>query len=148
MENHLTLSPEQIPASYTRCFQQECPKASHCLRFLAGKQIPNAQLSGQAVYPTARQGDTCKMFRQVRIIRAAYGFKSLFAEVKRKDSTDLRRSIIAYLGGESAYYRYHRGDRWLTPEQQEWIFEHLRKQGYTEQLQFDVYQEMYDFSKG
>ena len=95
MTNAPALTPEQIPPSYARCFQADCPNADTCARFLAGKYIPTGKVWGDAVYPTARQGNTCTMYKQTRVIRAAYGFKALFAEVKQKDDTPLRNRIKA-----------------------------------------------------
>ena len=115
MTNAPALTPEQIPPSYARCFQADCPKADTCARFLAGKYIPTGKMWGDAVYPTARQGDTCTMYKQTRVIRAAYGFKAIFAEVKQKDDTPLRNRIKAYLGGNTTYYRYHHGEQPLPP---------------------------------
>ena len=83
MTNAPALTSDQIPPSYARCFQADCPKADTCARFLAGKYIPTGKMWGDAVYPTARQGDTCTMYKQTRVIRAAYGFKAIFAEVKQ-----------------------------------------------------------------
>ena len=146
MDTNIPLTPDQIPPSYARCFQSNCPKADTCARFLAGKHIPEGQVRGEAVYPTARRGSDCKMYKQTRVIRAAYGFKALFAEVKQKDDTPLRSRIKAYLGGNTTYYRYHHGERLLTPEQQKWIINLFRRKGYTEELRFDGYRELYDFS--
>ena len=146
MTNAPALTPEQIPPSYARCFQADCPNADTCARFLAGKYIPTGKMWGDAVYPTARQGDTCTMYKQTRVIRAAYGFKAIFAEVKQKDDTPLRNRIKAYLGGNTTYYRYHHGEKLLTPEQQDWIINLFRRAGYTEELHFDGYRELYDFS--
>ena len=83
MTNAPALTPEQIPPSYARCFQADCPKADTCARFLAGKYIPTGKVWGDAVYPTARQGNTCTMYKQTRIIRAAYGFKALATASRR-----------------------------------------------------------------
>ena len=95
MTNAPALTPEQIPPSYARCFQADCPNADTCARFLAGKYIPTGKVWGDAVYPTARQGNTCTMYKQTRVIRAAYGFKAIFAEVKQKDDTPERRHAPA-----------------------------------------------------
>lgn len=146
METNIPLTSEQIPPSYDRCFQGDCPKADSCARFLAGKYLPEGQVAGPAVYPSARQGDTCVCYRQTRVIRAAYGFSALFAEVKKKDDTPLRNCIKAYLGGNTTYYRYHHGERLLTPEQQEWIIALFRQRGYTDELRFDRYRDLYDFT--
>ncbi len=58
METNILLTPEQIPPSYCRCFQSDCPKSDSCARFLAGKHLPEGWVTGPAVYPTARQADT------------------------------------------------------------------------------------------
>lgn len=146
MNTDIPFDSTRIPASFARCFQGDCPKAGACVRFLAGKHVPAGKLSGPAVYPTARRGDDCELYKPTRVIRAAYGFTALFAEVKRKDDTPLRDRLKAYLGGNTTYYRYHHGERLLTPEQQEWIVNLFRRHGYTENLRFDAYRDMYDFT--
>ena len=107
MNTDIPFDSTRIPASFARCFQGDCPKAGACVRFLAGKHVPAGKLSGPAVYPTARRGDDCELYKPTRVIRAAYGFTALFAEVKRKDDTPLRDRLKAYLGGNTTYYRYH-----------------------------------------
>ena len=139
------LTADQIPPSYNRCFQSDCPMADTCTHFLAGQHIPEGQTYGGAIYPTARQNGDCKHYKQTRAIRAAYGFKALFAEAKQKDGTALRNRVKEYLGGHGTYYRYLHGERPLTPEQQEWILGLFRRNGYTENLCFDSYREIYDF---
>lgn len=147
MNTDIPFDSTRIPASFARCFQGDCPKAGACVRFLAGKHVPAGKLSGPAVYPTARRGDDCELYKPTRVIRAAYGFKAIFAEVKQKDDTPLRNRIKAYLGGNTTYYRYHHGEKLLTPEQQDWIINLFRRAGYTEELHFDGYRELYDFSQ-
>ena len=145
LTNTPALTPDQIPTLYSRCFLSDCPKANTCTHFVAGKYIPEGLTQGYAIYPTALQDGDCKYYKQTRVVRAAYGFKTLFAEVKQKDSTSLRNAIKKYLGGNTTYYRYHHGERMLTPEQQEWIINLFRRHGYTENLRFDGYRELYDF---
>ena len=140
------LTADQIPTSFARCFQSDCPLADTCMRFLAGQYIPDRQTKGEAIYPTARRDGDCKHYKQTRVIHAAYGFGALFAEVKKKDDTPLRDRIKAYLGGNTTYYRYHHGERLLTPEQQEWIIRLFRRHGYTDELHFDGYRDVYDFT--
>ena len=72
METNIILTPEQIPPSYSRCFQGDCPKADSCARYLAGNHLPKGWVSGPAVYTTARKGDTSICYKQTRIIHADY----------------------------------------------------------------------------
>ncbi len=146
MTTNMISNREQIPVSYARCFQNDCPKAENCTHFLAGKYASEETKTGPAVYPSARKGDDCVCFKQVRVIHAAYGFKALFAEVKKKDDTILRERIKKYLGGNGTYYRYNSGEHLLTPEQQERIIALFHKFGYTDDLHFDTYRDIIDFS--
>ena len=140
------LTIEQIPPTYSRCFQADCPQAESCLHYQAGLCLCQGVYEGVSVFPNARTEQGCRSFRPVRLIRAAWGFKTLFTDVKEKDGTNLRNQIKRYLGEHSAYYRYHHGTRRLTPEQQEWIINLFREYGYEGPLEFDHYTETYDFS--
>ena len=80
------------------------------------------------------------------MIHAAWGFNSLFEDVKHADYTPLRETIKNYLGSHTSYYRYHRGEKLLTPEQQQWILDLFAQYGYTNELHFDSYRDMIDFS--
>ncbi len=145
MKTDLPLTLEQIQYTFSRCFQSDCPQADTCAHFLASKFIIKGQVSGPAIYPTSRLNGTCVCYKQTGIIHAAYGFKALFAEIKKKDEKPIRDRIKKYLGGNTAYYRYHHGKRLLSPDQQEWILALFRQQGYTEELHFDGYRDIYDF---
>lgn len=145
MKTDLPLTLEQMPYTFSRCFQSDCPQADTCAHFLASKFIIKGQVSGPAIYPTSRLNGTCVCYKQTGIIHAAYGFKALFAEIKKKDEKPIRDRIKKYLGGNTAYYRYHHGKRLLSPDQQEWILALFRQHGYTEELHFDGYQDIYDF---
>lgn len=145
MKTDLPLTLEQIPYTFSRCFQSDCPQADTCAHFLASKFIIKGQVSGPAIYPTSRLNGTCVCYKQTGIIHAAYGFKALFAEIKKKDEKPIRDRIKKYLGGNTAYYRYHHGKRLLSPDQQEWILALFRQHGYTDELRFDGYQDIYDF---
>lgn len=145
MKTDLPLKLEQIPYTFSRCFQSDCPQADTCAHFLASKFIIKGQVSGPAIYPTSRLNGTCVCYKQTGIIHAAYGFKALFTEIKKKDEKPIRDRIKKYLGGNTAYYRYHHGKRLLSPDQQEWILALFRQHGYTEELHFDGYRDIYDF---
>lgn len=135
-----------VPPVWQLCFCEGCPRHGECLRFLAGQYAPENLTWGPAIYPAAYKNGTCSHFKAVRFIKAAYGFKSLFREVKQKDYTPLRDRIKDYLGGHGTYYRYNRGERLLTPEQQQWILDLFNKYGYTENLAFEHYREVIDFT--
>ncbi|MBO5613744.1 MAG: hypothetical protein J5905_04475 [Prevotella sp.] len=96
---------------------------------------------------TAMRGGDCKFFKEIRLVRVAYGFTAMFKEVKNKDVAQLRKDVFGLLSGRSTYYRYHRGEYKLLPEQQEAVKAFFAKHGYTENVSFDHYCEVLDFSE-
>ena len=147
-KNGLILNYDDAPLSWHHCFNENCEKRDNCLRFQTGLTIPDDVVWGNAVYPTAKKGSQCKLYKEIRVINGAYGFKSLFSEVKQKDYTPLRDQIKDYLGGHGTFYRYNSGDKLLTPEQQQWILNLFASYGYKkEDLAFEHYKDSIDFSE-
>lgn len=133
-----------IPTNYTLCFQADCENAETCARYFAGKHAGDRDAS-MTVLPAARKEGACKWYQRLRTIKAAYGFDTLFGEVKAKDAPTLRRKMKSYLGGNGSYYDFHHGRRLLTPEQQEWIAALFSSYGYSDNLVFDGYKECIDW---
>lgn len=139
----------RVPKGFQLCFNKKCPKQKECLRALAAQHVPEDMLWGAAVYPTAlREDGQCPMFRTTEAKRMAWGFSKLFADVLQRDNGHLRYTLMEYLGGRTNYYRYNRGDKLLTEEQQKYILKIFRQQGYKQPLEFDGYASVYDFKGG
>ena len=136
---------QNVPAGYVYCFNEQCPMREQCLRWLVGKRIDPKLTMAQTVLPTVLELPECPHYRKAELMRMAWGFDKLFAEVKSKDESLLRDSMKAYLGGNGTYSRYKLGRRLLTPEQQEHIIGLFQAKGYTEGLEFDHYVTVYDF---
>lgn len=145
-EKNITLSYDMVPKSWTFCFLDECPKASQCIRRQTGRAVPDDIIVGSAVFPTVLKSRQCRFYKPARIIKAAWGFTTLFKDVKKKDDTPLRRKLYDFLGSQTSYIRYSHGEKLLTPEQQDWILSLFKKYGYTDNLTFDHYKSVYDFS--
>ncbi|MBQ6063093.1 MAG: hypothetical protein IJK42_03515 [Prevotella sp.] len=135
-----------VPPMWQLCFCDGCPRHAECLRYATGQHVPEDRTWGPAIFPTAYRNGPCRHFKAIRTVKAAYGFAPLFREVKQKDFTPLRNKMKAYLGGHGTYYRYNRGERLLTPAQQQWILDLFARHGYTEGLAFAHYVEVIDFS--
>ena len=117
-----------------------------CLRQLATAHIAEGRDFGPAVYPTMEIGpEGCRLFVEGEPMLMAWGFETLFSEVRLKDERSLRQSLKAYLGGHSTYYRYKKGQRMLSAEQQEWVLNLFKSYGYTTNLEFDHYVYTYKF---
>lgn len=143
-DNNIQFRFEDVPKGYVFCFLT-CPLSARCVRHRAGEAVPAGTQFGTAVFPTARQGDGCSMFKELRVIRSAWGFSRLFAPVRATDIASLRADVKNYLGGNGTYSRYKLGRRLLTPEQQRDILNIFRRYGYAEETQFDHYVDVVDF---
>ena len=53
---------------------------------------------------------------------------------------------MAHFGSNGSYYRYKDGQRWLNPQQQQYILDLLRKYGCQAEDVFDEYADTYDFT--
>lgn len=143
--NNAAIDMRQVPAGYVLCFNDACTRHEECLRWIVGRQVDKKMTMAQTVLPTVLSKARCPYFRKAELIRMAWGFEKLFAEVKSKDENSLRNAMRTYLGGNGTYSRYKLGRRLLSPEQQTYIIDLFRDRGYTEGLEFDHYVTTYDF---
>lgn len=149
MENtniiNATIKSSNIPHNWIYCFNTDCKRREECIRYRATVALGESRTWGNAIFPNALRSDgVCAHFKQLRIVRMAWGFSRLFKDVKLCDAPTLRSLMREYLGGCSTYYRYHHGERQLSPEQQEWIKQLFSQYGY-EDIEFDCSEEALDF---
>ncbi|MBR0490219.1 MAG: hypothetical protein IJJ68_08470 [Prevotella sp.] len=145
-EKKIIFDYSQVTAGYQLCFLNDCPRRGECLRYMAGQHKPEKPDWGLAIYPSMHRDEQgCRFFQTNEPKHMAWGFDTIFEDVKSKHEASLRNAIKNYLGGHGTYYRYHRGERMLTPEQQEWIIHLFQKTGYQTNLRFDHYADVYDF---
>lgn len=143
-----TFDINTVSPAFQMCFLDDCPRCTDCLHFLAARKLPASREWGPAIFPTIKRTEQgCRFFKTAAIKHMAWGFESIFSEVKSKHETGLRAAVKAYLGGHGTYYRYHNGQRMLSPEQQEWIINLFRQAGYQNDLRFDHYADVYDFDE-
>jgi hypothetical protein len=135
-----------VPTGYQLCFNGQCPKRDDCVRFLAGENLPATVMSGPAVYPNALTDDVCPFFKKTQIIHGAWGFRNLYKGIAKSDVQVLRAKIVEYLGGPVASYDYMHGEKLLTPEQQACIQSFFNDLGYTQNIVFEGYTTVYDFT--
>lgn len=130
--------------SWSYCFNAECPRSKECICFISSKFIPADKEWGNAIYPNACHDGKCRHFLRARIVKAAWGMKGLYDQVKHRDAAILISRAKGLLGGHTAYYRYFRGEMHLSPEQQEMVNQLFAEYGYAAP-RFDHYQEEVDF---
>ena len=137
---------DDVPPSWRHCFLDQCPRCAQCLRYQTGQRLADGDTAGLSIFPTVLRLAACPYFKQIRIVKLAYGFKPLFAEVRQKDFTPLHAELMGYIGSKTSYYRYDWGENMLTPEQQQDILSIFARYGYTDGLRFEHYRRHIDYS--
>ena len=68
------LTYKDIPRGYPLCFNNECAKKERCMHYQTRLLLSVDYCSyGSAIYPTAWQDGTCKLFREKRLVKKAWG---------------------------------------------------------------------------
>lgn len=142
-----TLTFNDAPYGYSLCFNHDCALRERCMHYHIGTLAPADRLTGFAIYPSAWKDGTCKCFREKKLVQYAWGFNQLYHGMTRGQASDARGSIRAHCGsGMSAYYRYHYGERLLTPKLQQEIIDIIVRCGGSKDAKFDHYVTQYDFT--
>lgn len=90
-----------IYPSWCYCFNAECPRTADCICYISSRFIPEDKEWGNAIYPNALRDGKCSHFKRARIMMAAWGMKSLYDNVKHKDTANLRCRVMGILGGKT-----------------------------------------------
>ena len=138
---------KKVPAGYQLCFHHQCPMRERCMHFVAGQHVSADRPFGLAIYPSALQDDKCMFFREDGIQRMAWGFAHLYENVPTHLRGSARKKVQSYLGNScSVYYRYHYGERLLSPKMQQDVLNIIARYGSIDGIQFDHYESAYDFT--
>ena len=104
-----------------------------------GSKISKSRMISKGSENEAGSFYPCTQFCRPCMERKVWGFSQFYAEVKYNDTLPLRHQLMSLLGGRTAYYRFHRGEKLLSAEMQACIAEVFKKWGYNAPS--------YDFSK-
>ena len=133
-----------VPTNYTLCIKGDCPKAATCLRHRA-TQMMQADVQRWSIlspaYLVQIEGE-CPHYRSAEKVRYARGFVQMMSALTVKQAHVVKDSIVATFG-MNMYYRMRRGERLITPTEQEAIYQLLEQQGITTRPEFDAYVEDY-----
>lgn len=141
------LTYEDVPFGYELCFNDACSHRDECMHYQARLLAPASLKGGPAVYPAAWQGGSCSKYRRKGLVQMAWGFSKIYRNISKGFVSVARSRVQRYLGtSTSAYYRYHHGERLLTPAQQQDILAILSEYGSIEGIRFDHYTTSYDFT--
>ncbi len=141
----LKLTWEMVPKGWALCFNQECPLRDTCLRYQAGQLAPENMTVARCVMPRALSDGHCACFATMEPQVYAYGFSTIYDHVLKSDYTSLRKMMTNNLSGKRYYYEYMRGERALSPAQQDFIRQLFTGCGYGDSVVFDRLEPMFEF---
>ena len=124
-----------VPSIITYCFTEPCPMKDKCIHYLSALYDKDKKDRGEAIFPNALKDGKCKYFTPLRVVKMAWGFDKLFAEIKVKHAPALRAKMREYLGKLK-----------LLPEQQEYIKQLFDSYGYHD-VEFEYFSDEIDFTR-
>ena len=135
-----------IPNQYTLCLDRQCPKASTCLRQLAERSMPDETAYWQIITPRhlASLKGTCPYYRPNKKVRYAAGFVSLLESLPHKQMLSVIPGLRRHFSRRT-YYRVRKGERPLSPSEQQVVLNALKRCGVKEPKGFHAYFEEYDW---
>ena len=135
----MMVTKEELPYNWCYCFNEDCQQKEECVRYLSRKYLKDTEITARTVLPKAWENRECAAFCQIQMVKVAWGFDSLFREVKMKDASTLRLNMREYLGSKGQYYRYKLGQCKLSPKQQKEVLKIFHEFGYDD-VKFDHYE--------
>lgn len=137
---------EKVPYQYAMCLNRECSKANTCLRQLTAQSAPEKIEYWVIVSPKhlAAQQENCPYYRSNAKVRYAKGFIRMLEDLPYKQMQTVISHLMSYFGRRT-YYRIRKGERLLTPSEQQRILNILKNCGVTHLQNFDTYVEDYDW---
>lgn len=144
MEEELDFS--NVPLQYALCLNRQCPKATTCLRQLAEKSAPNTVEYWSIISPKhlSTIKDNCPYYRSATKVRFAKGFIGILENLPHKQMQTVISRLMSHFS-ERTYYRIRKGERVLSPSEQQEVLRIIKRCGATMPLEFDAYYEDYDW---
>ncbi len=124
--------------SYLVCLADHCPRHEECLRWLVGQYAPSDTSTLTIINPRnpmTRDG-SCNMFRQREKVTVYYGMTRFYEEIPEPKAKAIRHALEQNLN-RTAYYKYRRGEKAITPSVLKVIEETARNCGWKGNLTFD-----------
>ena len=128
------------------CLNRQCPQANTCLRQLTEQSVPENIEHWVIISPkllASIKGD-CPHYRSNTKVRYAKGFIGILDCIPHKQMQTVVAHLMSYLSRRT-YYRTRKGERLLSPAEQQHILNILKNCGVTYPEKFDAYIEDYDW---
>lgn len=128
-----------VPYNFSRCFNDQCPQASKCLRYIATQSETADYLYISIVNPARypADGNQCECFKTAVKVHVAWGLKRLLDRIPYEDAVSIRIQLVGHYG-KTGYYRFYRGERGLMPKDQAYIRQLFRNKGIKEEPTYQL----------
>lgn len=136
----------KVPHDYILCLNQQCPKASTCLRQLVEQEITNETEYYVVInqkHPKMLEGE-CPHYRCSKKVSFAKGFMKIMANLTKTQTSKIVPLLINHFS-QRTYYRIRKGERLIFPAEQQEIIRILKMCGVAEPIEFDAYVEDYEW---
>ena len=129
---------------YTICFIDNCPLHKHCLRWMVGRYADPSRTVYLSINPhnPLVANDDCPQYREDIRVKMKKGFVNIYYDMPGHMEAKIRQQLIAKLG-RKPYFEMRKGQRLITPEQQELIERVIRANGWEGPIRFDGEEEDY-----
>ena len=140
------INASAIPDAYLLCMNQDCPKATGCLRRIAEQQISDKVRLWRVISPKYQKNHTgdCPYFRPSDKQTYALGFIGMLEQMPYRQMQEAASRLLNHFGRRT-YYRVRKGERPLSPNEQKSILNILEQCGIGDPGKFDAYFETYDW---
>lgn len=130
-----------VPPLFGRCANTTCSQCATCLRALAWSQDKGERAYMPTLSPALATGDEhCAHYCKAEALRYARGFTRMMNQMSRQGYDRFRDWGIGHFG-HTFFYEMRRGEKAISPEQQDYLLNMARKVGLTDGLEFDTYEE-------
>ena len=98
-----------VPYNFARCFNDQCPQASKCLRHIAAQYNGADYLYITSVNPARypADGNQCECFKTAVKVHVTWGLKRLLDRIPYEDAVSIRSQLVGHYG-KTGYYRLYR----------------------------------------
>ena len=141
-----TILKAKAKHGFVVCFNKECYRREHCLRWLAKDYVPQETFVQKSVNlaSEAVQGKDCPMFLKDQKVKMGKGMIHLFEDMPRKVGDTVKALLIKEYK-RTYFYEYRNGSRLMTPSMQKHIANVCKENGWDEPVTFDEYVEDYEW---
>lgn len=142
----LTILKDKAEHGFVVCFNKECCRRDHCLRWLAKDYVPQDTFVQKSVNlaSEAVQREDCPMFLKDQKVKMGKGMIHLFEDMPRKMGDTVKVLLINEYK-RTYFYEYRNGTRLISPSMQEHIANVCKQCGWDKSVIYDEYVEDYDW---